>query len=227
MRRLAIALVFVAACGGSGTLATTTPSLAPTQTPTATPSLSRAAALSLADVVRAGAQSTYRIVYLYHVVANGQTQTLESTWYVRPPEMRWDFASPLGGSSSFFVLKDGVYVCSAAGQPSPACYSLGSFAAAQQSSGAQVQELIREHPDRFTATPIASREIAGIQAQCFTVDDVSAQFGQGTLCFSAQGLPLFSAFKGSGGEFSMEATAVSTTVTDADLMLPGPVQKLP
>jgi hypothetical protein len=194
-------------------------------TPTPTPT--RATALSLADVVHAGSLSTYRIAYVYRVAANGQTQTLESTWYVRPPEMRWDFASPLGGSSSFFVLKDGVYVCSAAGQPSPSCFSLGSLAAAEQSSGAQVQELIRDHPERFAATPVEARVVAGVPSSCFSVSDAGAQFGRGTLCYSAQGLPLLMEFKGASGEFSMEAHSVSDTVTDADLKLPGPVQKAP
>jgi len=141
--------------------------------------------------------------------------------------MRWDFASPLGGSSSFYVLKDGVFVCSAAGQPTPSCFSLGSLAAAQQSSGAQVQELVRDHPERFTATPIAARMVAGVSTQCFDVNDMSAQYGQGTLCYTMQGLPLYTAFRSSSGEFSMEATSIGTAVTDAELTLPGPVRPVP
>jgi hypothetical protein len=225
LRFIAVALVaFATSCSVAGTSALTA-SPTPSSTPTASASPPRAATLS--DVVHAGASATYRISYIYRVSANGQTQTLESTWYVRPPEMRWDFASPLGGSSSFFVLKAGVYVCSASGQPTPSCFSLGSVAAAEQSSGVQVQDLIRDHPERFIATPIASRVVAGVLGQCFDVADVSAQYGQGTLCYSADGLPLFVALKNSSGDFSMEATSVSPTVTDADLTLPGPVRSVP
>jgi hypothetical protein len=229
LRFVAIALLaLAAACGAPPASAPTTTPLAtvsPSPSPTATPSA--AATVGFVDVVSAGAGATYRITYVYRVVANGQTQTLQSTWYVRPPEMRWDFASPLGGSSSFYVLKDGVYVCSASGQPTPGCFSLGSLAAAEQSSGAELQETIRAHPDRFTARPSAGRDIAGIAARCFDVTDVSAEFGQGTMCYSADGLPLFTAFSGPSGEFSMEAQSVSTAVSDADFTLPGPVQKLP
>ena len=229
MRRIALAFVMaVVACGG----ATSNPggpssAPAPTPSPTPSPTETRAATRSFVDAVHASALATYRIVYVYRVVANGQTQTLESTWYVRPPEMRWDFASPLGGSSSFYVLKDGVYVCSASGQPSPGCFSLGSLGAAEQSSGVAVQELVRDHPERFAATPGTKREIAGIAADCFTVNDVDAVFGVGTLCYSAEGLPLFTEFKGASAEFTMEAQSVTTNVTDADLKLPGPVQKQP
>lgn len=175
--------------------------------------------------MRVGASSNYRITYIYRVTQNAQEQTVTSTWYVRPPEMRWDFASPLGGSSSFFFRTDGSYICSGVGQPS--CVRLASAAAMQQTSGALVQQLVRDHPERFTASASADRVFAGLRARCFEVNDVSAQFGRGTLCYSNDGLPLFSRFVWSGGEFAMEATDVSTSVTDADLALPGPVQATP
>src|SRR5919109_4869123 len=153
MTRLAVPLLAaVVACGPARIAVTSQPAPTPTPSSSATPAPTRGAADAFVEIARAGASATYRITYLYRVVANAQTQTFESTWYVRPPEMRWDFTSPLGGTSSFYVLKGGVFVCSPAGQPSPSCFSLGSLAAAEQSSGAQVQELVREHPDRFTAT---------------------------------------------------------------------------
>ncbi|HKW79340.1 MAG TPA: hypothetical protein VJQ09_09555 [Candidatus Limnocylindria bacterium] len=221
MRIFVLALVIlVAACGETGTTTSV-----PTPTATPTPTDARAAAQNFSDVVHLGALSTYRIAYVYRVSSNGQTLTLESTWYVRPPEMRWDFISPLGGASSFYILKDGVFVCSAAGQPTPSCFAAGSGGAAQESTAAQVQQIIRDHPERFIARPVDPRVVAGIKAQCYAVRDVSAQYGQGTLCFSAGGLPLFSEFQMAGDGFSLEATSINSTVSEADLQLPAPIRK--
>ena len=224
--RLLIAAVVLAACGATAASATPTATSTPTPTPAAV-APTRTAGPVFADIVRAGASSSYRIKYIYRVTQNAQTQTVELTTYVRPPEMRWDFVSPLGGSSSFFYLQDGIFVCSSGAQPTPSCVKIASAVEMQQTASAQIQQLARDHPERFTSTLVAARVIAEVDAQCFDVNDVSAEYGQGTLCYSAQGLPLFARFSSSGGEFTMEATEVSTTVADADLKLPGPVQTLP
>lgn len=225
MRLLGVALL-LAACGGTG--ATATPSSPTASAPTlAAESPTRAPGPIFAEIVRAGASSSYKIKYVYRVTQNEQTQTVELTTYVRPPDMRWDFASPLGGASSFFYLKDGIFICSSGAQPTPSCVKIASAAEMQQTASAQIQQLARDHPERFTSTVVAARVIAGVSAQCFEVNDVSAEYGQGTLCYSEQGLPLYSHFSSASGEFTMEASDVSTTVTDADLKLPGPVQTLP
>src|SRR5439155_25147030 len=105
MRLLGVALL-LAACGGTG--ATATPSSPTASAPTlAAESPTRAPGPIFADIVRAGASSSYKIKYIYRLTHNEQAQTGQLTTYVRPPDMRSDLASPLAAASSFVCWKWG------------------------------------------------------------------------------------------------------------------------
>src|SRR2546428_4091553 len=224
MRHAFLAPLVVAVCAGcSGASGTGAPAsataVAPASATSTSPPTAQAAA-GFADLVRAGKDASFKIAYRYAATTAGQAVTVDQTWYVRGSSMRWDLQSPLSGSSSFFFLADGTYLCVSEGQPS--CLKLAAAQGAQQNFGALFAEEVRAEPDRFEGTPQGTGTIAGIEARCFAVNDRSARGDDlpATACYGPLGLPLLVQFKG----FSMEATSVSATVTDADFKLPGPVR---
>lgn len=68
------------------------------------------------------------------------------------------------------------------------------------------------------------RSIAGQSAQCFGIKEkaVAGAFGleTGRICYAANGVPLLMQSKGTGYDMTFEATAFSTSVSDADFKLP-------
>ena len=228
MRQLSICVIAIVlgACGGAAA-----PSAqAPATTPAAAVTAAQAAATSapaatpsgpnVADLLKAGKLSTYKVTYKWTIVAGGQTQTSEQTWYYKAPKARFDFSAGPGSLFSVFTLEDGTYVCTTAGgqsfcQKSPGGSGLDANPAA--SFGLQFQD----HPEQFNASFTGTRSIAGQTAQCYGVKSIAAgAFGDVTSCYSSNGVPLLTKMTSQGQEFTMEASNFSTTVTDADFKLP-------
>jgi hypothetical protein len=154
----------------------------------------------------------------------GQTQSFDQTWYAKGALMRWDVAT-LDGNASFFFLADGAYICLVQGQP--ACLKLSSVPGLQLPPSIQVQHQVRANPDRFDAQPRPDRAVLGVAAKCFAIQDKgTSSIGKGTMCYSAQGLPLYTQFDAPTGSFTMEATAVGTPA-GADFTLIAPVRTGP
>ena len=209
----------IAACGG--TAVAPSPSSAPsasaaaataTQAPATT-----APGVSLGALVAAGNNSQYKVTYQLTSTAQGQSTTFAQTVYVKGTSVRYDFGSPAGGSISFFSKPDGTVTCI---QAQNIC-TKGASAGGQLNPSAQLDQSVRTQPGNYSSTATTTRTIAGTQAQCFTVADRAG--GQGTMCYSAQGIPLFTQWSGPAGTFTMEATAVSSTVSDDDLKPYAPV----
>ena len=164
--------------------------------------------------------STYKVTYKWTIVAGGQTQTSEQTWYYKAPKARFDFSAGPGSLFSVFTLEDGTYICTTSGsqafcQKSPGGTGLDANPAA--SFGVQFQD----HPEQFNASFQGTRSIAGQTAQCYGVKSVSVgAFSDVTSCYSSSGVPLLTKMSSQGQEFTMEASTFSTTVTDADFKLP-------
>lgn len=218
---LAWALLVAACTQPSGV---SSPSPVPSSSASAAAS-STAAGAAFRDLIRAGKQASFKINYRFTASALGQTTSVDQTLYVKGPQMRWDLSSPLGGQSSFFFLSDGVFLCVPDGQPS--CVKLSSAQQALQNAGVLVQDQVWDAPDRFDAQALAARTVAGLQAQCFSIADKgSSSIGSGTLCYSAQGLPLYSQFKAPTGDFTMEATGVGIPADD-DFKLYAPLRTQP
>jgi len=232
MRGLLIGVIatVLSACGGAAA-----PSAqAPATTPAAAASAAQAAATSapattpsgpnVADLLKAGKLSTYKVTYKWTIVAGGQTQTSEQTWYYKAPKARFDFSAGPGSLFSVFTLPDGSYVCTSAGgqsfcQKSPGGTGLDANPAA--SFGLQFQD----HPEQFNASFQGTRSIAGQTAQCYGVKSVAAgAFGDVTSCYSSSGVPLLTKMTSQGQEFTMEASNFSTTVADSDFTLPAAVR---
>ena len=228
MRLISICAIAVVlgACGGaaapSGQAPASSPAAAVTAagTKAAATSAATASGPNIADVLKAGKLTTYKVTYKWTITAGGQTQTSEQTWYYKAPKARFDFSAGPGSTFSVFTLEDGTYVCTTAGgqsfcQKSPAGGGLDANPAA--SFGLQLQE----HPEQFNSSYQGTKSIAGQSAQCYGVKSVSAgAFGDVTSCYSASGVPLLTQIKSQGQEFTMEASSFSTSVSDADFKLP-------
>lgn len=230
MRRIAIGVlaILLAACGGAAAPAVpaSTPTAAPTTTTVSQPAASAPAPAAtpggpnIGDILKAGKTSSYKVTYKWTTTAGGQTQTSEQTWYYKPPLARFDFAAGPGATFSVYSLPDGTYVCTGAGgqlfcQKGPAGSGLDANPAA--SFGLQLQD----HPEQFNSSFAGTRSIAGQSASCYAVKALTgATFGDVTSCYSTGGVPLYTQIKSQGSEFTMEASGFSTSVSDADFVLP-------
>lgn len=229
-RALAPALAVVALAGctavsAPATPAPPTPASSPAVTPAGTAAPSATAsptkAASFLDLISAGKRIAFKVAYKT-TTANGQPAT-EQTLYAKGTSLRWDLPSEMG-DSSIFITPAGTVTCIKAQNT---CLKLLG-GTPQLSGGASVLDAVLSHPELYGASPAGPRTIAGTQASCFAVVDTGRpSTGNGTMCFSAQGIPLLTQWSGAAGDFTMEATAFSTTVTDDDFKPYAPVKTLP
>ena len=220
--------VALAACGGSATTSTST-SAATTAAATQAASTTAAAAAtasgpSILDLLKAGKATTYKATYKWSITAAGQTQTSEQTWYYKAPNSRFDFSAGPGATFSVFSLSTGTFVCTSAGGQS-FCQKSADQAAFGQNPAADFALQLQGDPSKFNASFTGTQTVAGQQAQCYSVKSVAGgAFGDVTTCYSTNGIPLKTTINSQGSTLVMEATAFSTTVSDADFTLPGPVR---
>jgi hypothetical protein len=123
---------------------------------------------------------------------------------------------------SLFALPDGTFMCFGTA-PAAQCIGMsGLDSALQQNPAALYQESMIQRPDQFNGVLVETRQIAGQQAHCYDVRAVAAASGlsEGRFCYSPQGIPLLSRFTAQAGQWSMEATSLSTSVPDSDFQLP-------
>jgi len=226
---LAIALIALSACGGAATTTAGT-TTAPTTAAAATQAAATAAAAttasgpSILDLLKAGKATTYKATYKWSITAGGQTQTSEQTWYYKAPNSRFDFTAGPGATFSVFSLTDGTYVCTNAGGQA-FCQKSGDQAAFGQNPAADFALQLQGDPSKFNASFVGAQTIAGQSAQCYSVKSIAGgAFGDVTTCYSTNGVPLKTTINGQGTTLVMEATAFSTTVTDADFKLPAAVR---
>jgi hypothetical protein len=225
---LAASAIVLAACGGaaapSGAAATTAAAATSTQSTTTTAAAATASGPNIADVLKAGKATTYKATYKWTITAGGQTTTSEQTWYYKAPNSRFDFSAGPGATFSVFSLADGTYVCTSAGGQG-FCQKSGDQAAFGQNPAADFALQLQGDPTKFNASFTGTASIAGQQAQCYTVKALAGgAFGDVSTCYSSAGVPLKTTINSQGSTLVMEATAFSTTVTDADFKLPAAVR---
>jgi outer membrane lipoprotein-sorting protein len=232
MKRVLIVLmtsaIALAACGagatpsGQGSTATVAPAAsvaASTQTAAAT-----ASGPNIADVIKAGKATTYTATYKWTITAGGQTTASEQTWYYKAPNSRFDYSAGPGATFSVFSLATGTFVCTNAGGTS-FCQKSSDQAALGQNPAAEFALQLQGDPSKFNASFTGTQSIAGQQAQCYTVKSLAGStFGDVSSCYSSTGVPLKTTINSQGSILVMEATAFSTTVSDADFTLPATVR---
>ncbi len=188
-------------------------SAAPTTAPTQV-----APTAGFGDMMRGAKNVSYKATYKVSGTASGQSISMEQTTYQKPPKMRTDMTLAQGGTS-MFMLEEGMFMCTSVGG-NKTCMKLP---AAQSDQATEAQNEMTSKPENFDATPAGTRQIAGQSGNCFNVKPKQkGSFDQATYCLTSSGIPLFTQIKGSNVEMTMEATSVSTTVSDADLQLPAP-----
>jgi hypothetical protein len=225
----AIALLVATACGGAASPAGGATTTAPTATTaagaqaTATKAAATSSGPNIADALKAGKASTYKVTYKWTTTAGGQTQTSEQTWYYKPPNARFDFSAGPGASFSIYALPDATYMCTIGGGSTFCQKTPGGQGAFAQNPAADFALQIQDKPDQFNAAFTGSVTIAGQSANCYSVKGLGAAaagFGDVTTCYSSNGVPLKTSITAQGQSFTMEATAFSTNVSDADFVPP-------
>jgi hypothetical protein len=236
LRPLAIlTTVLLVACGGGGTPAATPGTQAANESAAASAAGATAAPSeagpSLADILRTGKLTSYRVAYKMTATGAGQdTGALEQTWYFKPPNTRLDFSvsDGYGGTSkiSMFYLSTGSYFCTVAPEGT-SCLQVTTDGAGAENLGFEIQDSLQEDPGSFNAAFRDQRTIAGQTALCYVIKGAAAMFSEGTFCYTRTGVPLLSQWAASGSSFTMEATSFSTEVPDSDFKLPADPIKLP
>ena len=228
---ISLAALLAMACGGqsAGSPPSGAPSggqnVAPTAAPQAT-ATQPAPTAGFGEMMRGAKNISYKATYKVTGTSGGQSFTMEQTTYQKPPKMRTDMTLPQG-ATSMFILEEGVFMCTAAGGDKT-CIKMGSAQGAQGDQTAAAQNEMTTKPENFDATPAGTRQIAGQTGNCFTVKPKQmGSFDQATYCVTSSGIALFTQVKGTNFDMTMEATSVSTTVSDADLQLPAPVMDMP
>lgn len=222
---VSLAALLAMACGSQSGPPPSGAAPASQSAPTAAPAAptQSAATAGFGDIMRGAKNISYKATYKVTGTSSGQSISMEQTTYQKPPKMRTDMTLPQGGTS-MFVLEEGIFMCTAAGG-SKTCMKLPS---AQSDQTTDVQNEMATKPENFDATPAGTRQIAGQAGNCFNVKPKQqGSFEQATYCLTSSGIPLFTQFKGPNIEMTMEATSISTTVSDADLQLPAPVTDMP
>ena len=221
---LGIALLAITACGGApaanapattaGSASTSAPASAATVAPTAS-------GPNIADVLKAGKATTYKVTYNWTVTGGGQNVTSQQTWYYKAPNARFDFSAGPGATFSVYALPDATYVCTGSGGSTFCQKSPGSQGAFAQNPAADFATQLQANPGQFSASFSGTQSIAGQQAQCFSVKGVATTgFGDATTCYTSSGVPLKTTLSAQGQTITMEATAFTTNVTDADFVPP-------
>jgi hypothetical protein len=180
------------------------------------------------DAIAASRSASYKVTYRVENTVDNQTTRGEQTWYVSPPNLRYDISSPDGpqaaaGTTSMFVLPDGVVMCTTTGN-TPNCLRLPADAAQTENLAAEFSDSVRENPEQFATTATEVRTIAGQTASCVRLTPAAgtaeATFSESTYCISPQGVPLYIGGRGTNFQMTMEATAYSTSVSPADFQPP-------
>ena len=232
--------ITVVACGGSATTtiqtqpttaassaaATATTAPAASAAASAKPSTAADASAQLAATLGLAKNATYKITYKITASGGGADSfNGDQTWYFKPPRARFDFSATQSGQKltlSYYSLPEGQFYCINVGAAQ--CFSVaGVGSPLDQNAVAVAQQSMISNPAGFGATPAAGKTIAGQQATCFDVSSKGGVtgFDTGTFCYNAQGVPLLSSFSTPQyASWTMEATAYSATVADADFTLP-------
>lgn len=171
----------------------------------------------------------------YSVVTETDGDTFEGEWVLvqRPPDSRMEIAGTEGGEEfrTIIISSGGKgYLCFSSGGEDSCLATETEGAEAEAAPLDPLFQVPREISDDVGDVGLvdeSQREIAGVDATCFTVESGLAGLGEGEICFSDGGLLLRLASDVDGTSSVIEATSVSTDVTDADFEPPFDILELP
>jgi hypothetical protein len=178
---------------------------------------------SLSDLANDLQNKEGKVVYTFTSTDADGTETSGTfTIYSKPGVgSRFDFDDGSGSTGSFITNSDGTYICAEG-----TCF--------QSPGGADVNPFIGFFTDPQTLlsevgdiadVDHSSKTVAGQDADCYSA---STDDGEGEVCFSDDGLLLsIHGTDADGTSIDFVASSAETSVPDADLELPYPVQSFP
>jgi hypothetical protein len=168
------------------------------------------------------------VTYEFTSSVDGSAGSFTIFW--KPPD-RWRFdVTSDEGTATFLQTPDGVYICSDDGSGGGCFLSPGGASAVPFPFLSYFTDPTSLEGLLASAEGVdldsSSDNIAGVDATCYSG---STEEGSGQVCFGSDNGILLR-IRGSDtttGDFTMEATSVETSVDDADLEPPYPVQEIP
>ena len=188
---------------------TSTPVTGATAAPTA------GSAGALIDLLNAGANATFRVTY--RSTFPGGDECDQVTIFNRPPLTRVDVGPP--GSTtpqSVTIGRNGGATVNCSGVPKWECLQINELGSSLLAAAGPI---ILPGPSDFASgvvTEIAERTVAGQPTRCFDLTPPGESSKKLEYCLNAEGVPLYS----TSTTGTVEATSISTSVTDADFRLP-------
>jgi hypothetical protein len=170
------------------------------------------------DLTQKFAAATLKVTYkLSSSGEDGFVGTM--TLYKKGDNVREDFEGESGGektSATFITRPDKSYVCGQA----PDTGEGGTCFSQSTEAGQGPTEIVADLENTLTDPNLevmstSSRVIAGEDTECYTVRSPELE-GEGEICLSNDGLPLFSKSTVEGVETTVEATDFSRDVSDSD-----------
>ena len=171
----------------------------------------------------------------YRVSGQVDGESIGGEWVLvqRPPDSRFEISLVEEGEElrTIIISAGGeTYLCIAGGGEE-SCLTTGvEEAEALTVPFDPIFDIPRELAEDIAGVDLvdtSQREIAGVDATCFTVSGSLIDLGEGEVCFSDGGILLLLSSESDGETFTFEATSVSTDVTDADFEPPFDVIDLP
>ena len=172
----------------------------------------------------------------YRVMTEVEGETFEGEWVLaqRPPDSRFEI-SGLGAGGPFFrsisiTIGGDSYLCYAGGGTESCLAARGEEAEAETASFDPIFDIplqLAEEAAQADLIETSQRQIAGVDATCFTVAGGAGDIREGEVCFSDDGLPLLLRTDSDGDSFLIEATSVSTEVSDVEFAPPYTIIEVP
>jgi outer membrane lipoprotein-sorting protein len=232
----ALATVGLAACGGDDDSSTPTPAATTpagstgTATRTATATGTAATSTATATTPAGGADAlkrtvsledgaTYSVTYEVTFVEDGKTTTGTYVVNQKPPKRAGTLTFD-DGTISIIVDGERTWVCTAEGSDGICLRTNRSpddTTLLPSGSPDQVVKDITDEVDDTRAREVGRRTIAGVEARCW---EITSSDGNGTMCFSPNGVLLLNegSFEGTSSRFV--ATRISSQVDDSAFDLP-------
>jgi hypothetical protein len=186
------------------------------------------------------ATKSAKVNYDVSFIQDGSANEFGLVLYWRPPDSRVDIVGQGEGLDTIFIVAgDNRYLC-AAGDNEGQCLSLGDTPLEGLVSSSifppfsEPDALTKSIAERVPGLDIdtSERTIAGQSASCFSlVSPVVGGEGEAEWCFTDDGIVLLLASSLSdaeaSGTFRLEATDISSDLSDADFEPPYPLADLP
>lgn len=170
----------------------------------------------------------------YKVTIGADGQGFEQEWVVvqRPPDSRFELSSAEGIQFRTIIIHSGgkSYLCFSSGSEESCLETSVESTGAQTAAFDPIFDISRKLAEEVEDVDIidrSQRQIAGVDASCFKVRSALPELGDGEVCFSAEGILLLLRSELDNAGSTVEATSVSTDVTDEDFELPYEPFELP